>query len=1250
MSALNDLAIRILIGAKDNTGPAVKSSKAGITSISTQLKSLQSVATRFLDFRLFAGWAQDSIQLSDAYKGLTGRLRQVTSDTGQLAQVQDYLFNLSQRTQTALAGTVTLYTRTSEALKKYADGQQKAAQLTEVVNLSFKAQSLSADLVSSTVRQLTQSIGGGVVQWEDFGQVADANLLLANIAAKNLGFDGITSLKNAMSAGKVSGIQLTDALIAGFDEVKAAADKMPVSVQGAFTTLNNALLKYVGESVGAGNATRTLTSSIQLLASNIDPLIQAAILLAEIYAAKIVSGLLASAKATIDNATATQKAALAAQFETEAQERALIVKNQLLGIQAKLSETALNSAQATKAETAAILEKQLALQAQLQLETSEIALKVRLAESRVASAQAALVDARQQRAGALSLVEAKNQLASAEIRLNGAKSQAVIYDGELSAATQKVTLAQEKHTLATKNATNALAQYKTASTNASASSVALSTSMDKGTISTGKMDKAMTGLNAAMNLLLAFEMGKTLGEWLTHFEAVRVAGSYLAETAALINTGFEAMLSDTSLSQRFEQIKQIHADFDELRTADTGSALKHAKQQAAAEAQKAKATEEAAERQKIAYEKIKTATAELTALIDAQAKRQAENLKQQLDDSLQALEDTQKSEREKQQARFDLMLEFAEKETELQKTTTDEKLRLIDNEYQDELEKTKDNKTRLAQVETEKRQAKLSVYTGLAKFYGEEVNRLRGVYADEINAAQQSRNALANLAISHEKNLFNIKLGGLNKRDKLFEQEKRFNQLVAEASQEIAKGQQGDQDKINQLLADSRSLHGQISRAAGDGSKALLEAKKRENTLYDAQKTVLENNATAHEENAGRAKTALQKTKIELQQIQTTINQITEKLGQDLALFIEIDTSSLSTARSIINELTRPATKVITIVTRNAPQEAQNGGPIHGFNEGGFAPRSGKLSGFGGGDKVKALLEAGEFIIRKEAVQKLGLGFMQRVNAGKSPEQPIKRAFGGAVQATRRDKEKEQGQGQQQLPQIVTSTALDSKQTAPEKAQGASSAGLSKLELIKELKGLAGVLKLVYASYASNYKKVEKSRNINTGLVGNLAAADALQRDKFQYESLNDRVKEIIEAFKSLGYRSSFTTLVDQNGRFKPFGFVNDRPIKFATGGLVPGSGNKDSVPAMLTPGEYVLKKSAVNTLGSDFIAMLNNGIAPAAKFASSSRSAGGESSSGQKIDISLNIGGAKATGAFNNDSNTQTFLDEIRQAGMVSS
>lgn len=47
-------------------------------------------------------------------------------------------------------------------------------------------------------------------------------------------------------------------------------------------------------------------------------------------------------------------------------------------------------------------------------------------------------------------------------------------------------------------------------------------------------------------------------------------------------------------------------------------------------------------------------------------------------------------------------------------------------------------------------------------------------------------------------------------------------------------------------------------------------------------------------------------------------------------------------------------------------------------------------------------------------------------------------------------------------------------------------------------------------------------------------------------------------------------------------------PIGFASGGMVPGSGNSDTVPAMLTPGEFVIRKSSVKKLGVNNLARAN--------------------------------------------------------------
>lgn len=61
-----------------------------------------------------------------------------------------------------------------------------------------------------------------------------------------------------------------------------------------------------------------------------------------------------------------------------------------------------------------------------------------------------------------------------------------------------------------------------------------------------------------------------------------------------------------------------------------------------------------------------------------------------------------------------------------------------------------------------------------------------------------------------------------------------------------------------------------------------------------------------------------------------------------------------------------------------------------------------------------------------------------------------------------------------------------------------------------------------------------------------------------------------------------------------------------ATGGPVPGVGSGDTQPAMLTPGEYVLRSGVVKALGIPFLNALNAGASPTAAMAGAGGRSGG--------------------------------------------
>lgn len=86
-----------------------------------------------------------------------------------------------------------------------------------------------------------------------------------------------------------------------------------------------------------------------------------------------------------------------------------------------------------------------------------------------------------------------------------------------------------------------------------------------------------------------------------------------------------------------------------------------------------------------------------------------------------------------------------------------------------------------------------------------------------------------------------------------------------------------------------------------------------------------------------------------------------------------------------------------------------------------------------------------------------------------------------------------------------------------------------------------------------------------------------------------DTIKPLIPLIASFGALQLGRAFVPAIGKLANIGKkAQGGPIGFASGGMVPGQGNGDTVPAMLTPGEFVIRKSSVNKLGADNLARMN--------------------------------------------------------------
>lgn len=1276
--ALSDLALRILIGAEDRSGPAVKSARKGVQSISDQLQKAETIARRFLDLRIFAGFAQDGIRLSDTYKSLTGQLKQVHDETAGLANAQENLFSVAQRTQTGYADTVKLYVRSATALENLANGQEKAAKLTELVNLSFKAQSSSASEISSTVTQLTQAIASGAVQWEDFGSLADTNLLLVSTAVKNLGYNDIGALKQAMSEGQVSSRQLIDALLKGFDEIQDKANQVPTTVEQAWTQLNNALLKFVGESEAANSATGKLSASIQFLANNLEPLVNIATILAELYAVKLFAGLTKTAKGWIDNAIAARQAAIAAEQEALAQQAQLQVKAQLAAIQVKVAAGAIEEARLQKA----------------------------------------------------------------------------------------LAVTEQQRTQAVNALTAAITRYKAASAGATAANAALNASSAKAAAGVGLLSKAAAGLNAIFSAWIAWDIGTTIGEWARQFEIVRIAGTYLAQTLVLIQTGLEGMLNGISLGDRWEQIKQINAEFDAIRENST------AKAQQAADAEKnlADAKQQAQQQAVASLAEAEKAYESFFTHLDALYQYDQQAVSQRERQKISDIEAGVGSEQSRARRITDVIIQANQERLRLARNYADEHIRIIDQIYNAELERARANGTAVARIEQQANQKKLDVLKTLEQSTKSAIDKMIAEEQRHANRARELADERANAAKSAEERIFAFLREGMDNYDKAYSLEEEEALNLSRLKEAIAKGDLKTQRDVAKRLMDLALERGRVERQLAEGTNeyydsAAEEAVKRFNFAQNALQNALKGMQGVEVSAATKARAAAKQAQQELAGV---VNQIAELQGKIAAStqgqHIVVD--NVDEVLQRIHSLDGQNTHSTHTITEVVEQARRFGGMIHAFRTGG------KLPGFGGGDIVPAMMEPGEFVIRKEAVAKYGPNLFEKLNAmNVNVGDVIKRRFGGiipgykeggeitvpidnsnaavkkyrkksqeindsfaeAMKSIREDLEKTTKQYQDSLKsaakqneetansiqQTFAAAADNIRRSHADTLRGIEDStrniqreGKTDAEIYRDTQRQVADLQQ-QAQAALKSGDLEAAQRLQQGIVklagelgravedsdGNVVvnqqqaektAIDILENTKALSEQIADKqlaaaeqqrqqqeaqqAAQHAQMVKNINaeHQQRMADLAKQQSQERKnaaealrealkivqpkmiiktgqTGTVFPTTIRlFNSGGDVPGVGNEDNVPAMLTPGEWVINKLSVAKYGPKFIDAINKGTLP--KFAS-----GGPVGSmpsipdGKSVTIEFKSqNGSSVKAQVSNESDVNQLLDIIHQSGGV--
>ena len=214
---------------------------------------------------------------------------------------------------------------------------------------------------------------------------------------------------------------------------------------------------------------------------------------------------------------------------------------------------------------------------------------------------------------------------------------------------------------------------------------------------------------------------------------------------------------------------------------------------------------------------------------------------------------------------------------------------------------------------------------------------------------------------------------------------------IGTASQKMSSLSDAELLKIKELIrAKFQSIEAERQRLQLEESRPVLglltNHKEKLDKLTASEKelwSVLKAAIDAEKNRGNVATRSLTNQKEAVKETASAMTDLKEKAETPAVIKITADTSqaiaAIAKVQSALDSL-HDKTVTVTVVTRNVQAKA-GGGWVAAANQVVALARGGRLPGYGGGDKVRALLEPGEFVVRKERARMFS-GLLAMMNYG----------------------------------------------------------------------------------------------------------------------------------------------------------------------------------------------------------------------------------------------------------------------------
>ena len=250
---------------------ARQSSKAeqAVAAVETQLNRMQ----KLLAIGGLASLGKQVLDAADKMQSLHSQLKQVTSGMTDYTHAEKALFEISQRTTASLEATTQTFVSTKRALAEMGVTTNQTLKFTETLNKAMAVGSVNAESQKSALLQLSQALGSGVLQGDEFRSIAENAPSILDVVAEYMG-KSRAEIKKLASDGKITSKVLFEAISGASGKISAKFDEMPMTFGQAMQQMENAWLKFV-DGLNSSGVMSALAQSVSFLAQHFDVLAKA---------------------------------------------------------------------------------------------------------------------------------------------------------------------------------------------------------------------------------------------------------------------------------------------------------------------------------------------------------------------------------------------------------------------------------------------------------------------------------------------------------------------------------------------------------------------------------------------------------------------------------------------------------------------------------------------------------------------------------------------------------------------------------------------------------------------------------------------------------------------------------------------------------------------------------------------------------------------------------------------------------------